>query len=191
LGVKGAEFDVKSLRYRRIVIMTDADVDGAHIRVLLLTFFFRYQRELIEHGYVYIAQPPLYKVSSGSGRARKEEYAFNDSTKDSLIRQMIGTSSNDDSDANDGDNGDTDDVANALSSGRVTVQRFKGLGEMMPKQLWSTTMDPESRSLLKVTMEDATIADQTLSILMGDAVAPRKNFISTNAESLRMTDLDY
>lgn len=208
LGVKGAEFDVKSLRYRRIIIMTDADVDGAHIRVLLLTFFFRYQRELIEDGYVYIAQPPLYKVASGSGRARKEVYAFDDASKDSIVREMmLGSSKNNDDDSDDdannengansnnGNNSDsaTDDdvVANALSSGKVTIQRFKGLGEMMPKQLWSTTMDPESRSLLQVTMEDANIADQTLSILMGDAVAPRKNFISTNAESLRMTDLDY
>jgi DNA gyrase subunit B len=204
LGVKGAEFDVKSLRYRRIVIMTDADVDGAHIRVLLLTFFFRYQRELIEDGYVYIAQPPLYKVASGSGRARKEVYAFDDASKDSIVRDMmLGSSGNNEDDSNsdtnneyggnsDSNTTDNDDiVANALRSGKVTVQRFKGLGEMMPKQLWSTTMDPESRSLLQVTMEDANIADQTLSILMGDAVAPRKNFISTNAESLRMTDLDY
>ena len=183
LGVKGAEFDVKSLRYGRIVIMTDADVDGAHIRVLLLTFFFRYQRELIEQGHVYIAQPPLYKISKGSGRARKEVYSYDESSKDSAIRAMIGPPS-DDSSA-------VDDVAKALSSGKITVQRFKGLGEMMPEQLWRTTMDPERRSLLKVTMEDAALADQTLSILMGDAVAPRKSFISTNAENLRMTDLDF
>lgn len=191
LGVKGAEFDVKSLRYRRIVIMTDADVDGAHIRVLLLTFFFRYQRELIEQGYVYIAQPPLYKISTGSGRARKGVYAYNDSSKDSIIREMVGNFSKDSNDADDGSDDSADTVANALSSGKVTLQRFKGLGEMMPEQLWTTTMDPERRSLLKVTMEDASIADQTLSILMGDAVAPRKNFISTNAENLRMTDLDF
>jgi DNA gyrase subunit B len=183
LSVKGAEFDVKSLRYRRIVIMTDADVDGAHIRVLLLTFFFRYQRELIEQGYVYIAQPPLYKISMGSGRARKEAYAYNDSSKDSIIREIVGTPPKDDDDAYD--------VTSLLSSGKITIQRFKGLGEMMPEQLWSTTMDPERRSLLKVTMEDASIADQTLSILMGDAVTPRKNFISNNAENLRMVDLDF
>jgi len=191
LGVKGAEFDIKSLRYRRIVIMTDADVDGAHIRVLLLTFIFRYQRELIEQGYVYIAQPPLYKVSSGSGRSRKEVYAYDDSSKDSIVRDMIGSSSSSDSDTVEGYEHDTDDVANALSSGKVAIQRFKGLGEMMPAQLWSTTMDPERRSLLKVTMDDAAIADQTLSILMGDAVAPRKTFISTNAENFRMADLDF
>jgi DNA gyrase subunit B len=177
LGVKGSEFDPKSLRYGRIVIMTDADVDGAHIRVLLLTFFFRYQRELIEQGHVYIAQPPLYKVSSGNGRSRKEVYAFDDDKKDLIIRDMIGSD-------------EAKDVETAVSSGKVTVQRFKGLGEMMPKQLWSTTMDPETRTMLKVTANDAAIADQTLSILMGDAVAPRRNFISTNAENLGVGDLD-
>ena len=187
LGVKGAEFDLKSLRYRRIVIMTDADVDGAHIRVLLLTFFFRYQRELIENGYVYIAQPPLYKISTGTGRNRKEVYAYNDSSKESIIREMVGSSSNDDT----GDNDDADSAADALSSGKVTIQRFKGLGEMMPAQLWTTTMDPEHRTLLQITMDDAAIADQTLSILMGDSVTPRKAFISDNAENLRMVDLDF
>ena len=186
LGVKGAEFDIKALRYQRIVIMTDADVDGAHIRVLLLTFFFRYQRELIENGHVFIAQPPLYKISTGTGRNRKEVYAYNDSSKESILREMIGDSDNTDSDSN----GD-DLVAQAVSSGKVSVQRFKGLGEMMPEQLWTTTMDPERRTLLQVTMEDAAIADQTLSILMGDSVAPRKSFISTNAENLRMVDLDF
>ena len=179
LGVKGAEFDSKSLRYGRVVIMTDADVDGAHIRVLLLTFFYRYQRELIEQGHIYIAQPPLYKVSMGSGRARKEIYAYDERTKDETIRSLLG---------NPDDNSIVDD---ALSTGKVTVQRFKGLGEMMPEQLWSTTMDPERRSMLQVTVDDAAIADQTLSILMGDAVAPRKNFISENAENLRMDDLDF
>jgi len=190
LGMKGAELDMKALRYGRIVIMTDADVDGAHIRVLLLTFFFRYQRELIEQGYVYIAQPPLYKVSTGSGRARKEVYAFNDTSKDSIIRDFLGSPSQDNDPHNDS-NVSTDDIDDALKKGKVTVQRFKGLGEMMPKQLWSTTMDPKRRSLLKVTVEDASVADQTLSILMGDAVAPRKNFISTNAENLRVDDLDF
>ncbi|VEU35802.1 unnamed protein product [Pseudo-nitzschia multistriata] len=187
LGVKGAEFNPEALRYGRIVIMTDADVDGAHIRVLLLTFFFRYQRELIENGHVYIAQPPLYKVSAGSGRGRKEQYAYDDATKDSLVRGFAGTGG----DEFDDEYGEGDAVANALRSGRVTVQRFKGLGEMMPEQLWTTTMDPERRTLLKVTMEDAALADQTLSILMGDSVAPRKEFISTNAENLRMDDLDF
>jgi DNA gyrase subunit B len=177
LGVKGSTFDPKSLRYGKVVIMTDADVDGAHIRVLLLTFFYRYQRELIEQGYVYIAQPPLYKVSTGSGRSRKEVYAFDDERKDQIIQQMLGTD-------------DASETEQALSSGKVMIQRFKGLGEMMPKQLWSTTMDPEQRTMLQVTVDDATMADQALSILMGDAVAPRKHFISSNAENLRVDDLD-
>lgn len=152
-------------------------VDGAHIRVLLLTFFYRYQRELIEQGYVYIAQPPLYKISSGSGRSRKEMYAFDDTEKFRVIKDFIGTES-------------AHDIEEAVSSGKISIQRFKGLGEMMPEQLWSTTMDPQRRSMLKVTVNDAAVADQTLSILMGDAVAPRRNFISSNAENLRVDDLD-
>lgn len=177
LTLKGSEFDPKALRYGKIVLMTDADVDGAHIRVLLLTFFYRYQRELIEQGYVYIAQPPLYKISSGSGRSRKEIYAFDDTEKFRVIKGLMGTES-------------ARDIEEAVSSGKISVQRFKGLGEMMPEQLWSTTMDPQRRSMLKVTVNDAAVADQTLSILMGDAVAPRRNFISSNAENLRVDDLD-
>lgn len=177
LGVKGSEFEEKNLRYGRIVIMTDADVDGAHIRVLLLTFFFRYQRELIERGHVYIAQPPLYKVSTGSGRARKEVYAYSDTAKDSVLMEML-------------DVDDRADLDQAVSNGKASIQRFKGLGEMMPDQLWSTTMDPERRTLLQVTVNDCAVADQTLSILMGDAVAPRRDFISTRAENLKLEDLD-
>lgn len=178
LGVKGSDFDPKSLRYGKIVIMTDADVDGAHIRVLLLTFFFRYQRELIERGHVYIAQPPLYKLSSGSGRARKEVYAFDDQQKNIIMSKMAGTE----------DEELQGEVA--VKTAKVSVQRFKGLGEMMPEQLWSTTMNPETRTLLQVTIEDAAIADETFSVLMGDAVGPRRSFISSNAENLRVDDLD-
>lgn len=177
LGVKGSEFDPKNLRYGRVIIMTDADVDGAHIRVLLLTFFFRYQRELVENGHVYIAQPPLYKISVGSGRTRKEQYAFSDVEKEQVQMEMLGIK-------------DRSQLEKAISSSKMTMQRFKGLGEMMPAQLWTTTMDPDSRQLLQVTAKDAALADQTFSILMGDAVAPRRNFISENAESLKLDDLD-
>mmetsp|Transcript_30246 Transcript_30246/g.44173 ORF Transcript_30246/g.44173 Transcript_30246/m.44173 type:complete len:831 (+) Transcript_30246:107-2599(+) len=178
LGVKGSEFDEKSLRYGKIIIMTDADVDGAHIRVLLLTFFFRYQRELIERGHVYIAQPPLYKVSIGGGRSRKEEYAFDDVAKDKILREMLNVET-------------ADELEAAMSEDKkVNIQRFKGLGEMMPGQLWTTTMDPDSRKLLQVTANDCELADQMMSILMGDAVGPRRNFISTHAENLNIGDLD-
>jgi DNA gyrase subunit B len=177
LGVKGSEFDPKNLRYGKIIVMTDADVDGAHIRVLLLTFFFRYQRELVERGHIYIAQPPLYKITMGSGRSRKEEYVFSDAQKDHVIMKLLATD-------------DIKDAGHADSSGKVSIQRFKGLGEMMPDQLWTTTMDPARRSLMQVTINDCAVADQTLSILMGDAVAPRRNFISTHAENLSLEDLD-
>lgn len=177
LGVKGSEFDPTSLRYGRIVIMTDADVDGAHIRVLLLTFFYRYQRELIEKGHVFIAQPPLYKVAMGSGRGRKEMYAFNENEKMAAAKEIFGSD-------------DEGAINQAISSGRLVFQRFKGLGEMMPEQLWSTTMDPARRTLLEVSVKDASLADQTLSILMGDAPAPRRAFISAQAENLRVDDLD-
>ena len=183
LGVKGSEFDEKALRYGRVVIMTDADVDGAHIRVLLLTFFWRYQRELIENGNVYIAQPPLYKIMVGSGRSRKEEYAYTEAQKEEVLRRLLDVNDDDDDETSSG-------VDEALSQGKVIIQRFKGLGEMMPDQLWTTTMDPEKRTLLKVTANDCAMADQTLSILMGDAVAPRRNFISKNAENFELGDLD-
>jgi len=183
LGVKGSEFDPAALRYGRIVIMTDADVDGAHIRVLLLTFFWRYQRELIERGHVYIAQPPLYKVATGSGRARKEQYAYTEEEKEATLIEMLGLQDED-------EGARRYEMDKALSGGKVTIQRFKGLGEMMPEQLWSTTMDPERRTLLQVTARDCALADQTLSILMGDAVGPRRNFISEKAESLKIGDLD-
>jgi DNA gyrase subunit B len=178
LGVKGSDFDPSSLRYGRIIIMTDADVDGAHIRVLLLTFFWRYQRELIENGYIYIAQPPLYKISMGR---KTERYAYNEEEKQKVLSALIGSS----------DEGATkEEIGDALSSNKVIIQRFKGLGEMMPKQLWETTMDPSTRTLLKVTSQDCSLADQTLSMLMGDAVGPRKAFISEKAENLKIGDLD-
>ncbi|MEH2466419.1 DNA topoisomerase (ATP-hydrolyzing) subunit B [Nostoc sp.] len=161
LGVKGDEFDSTQLRYHRIVIMTDADVDGAHIRTLLLTFFYRYQRSLIEQGFIYIACPPLYKVERG----RNHEYCYSDREKNQAIAKF---------------------PANA----NYIIQRFKGLGEMMPQQLWDTTMNPETRKMKQVEIEDAAEADRIFTILMGDRVAPRREFIETYGSKLNFTDLD-
>ena len=146
----GDDFDVSKLRYGKVIIMADADVDGSHIRTLLLTFFFRYMRPLIEEGHVYIAQPPLFRVSKG----KKTFYAFSDEERDQYIEELGGT---------------------------ADIQRYKGLGEMDPQQLWETTMDPALRTMLKVELEDAQLADETFSILMGDSVEPRREFIEKNA----------
>ena len=162
LGVKGEEFDASQLRYHRIIIMTDADVDGAHISTLLLTFFYRYQRALIEQGYIYIACPPLFKVERG----RNHYYCYSERELQNLIRHEFPDNAN------------------------YTIQRFKGLGEMMPQQLWETTMNPETRSLKKVEIEDSAEADRIFTILMGDRVAPRREFIETYGSKLNLMDLD-
>ncbi|WP_008317183.1 DNA topoisomerase (ATP-hydrolyzing) subunit B [Leptolyngbya sp. PCC 6406] len=162
LGIKGEEFDVSQLRYHRICLMTDADVDGAHIRTLLLTFFYRYQRALIDQGYVYIACPPLYKIERG----RNHWYCYSDRERDQLIQNEFPANAN------------------------YTTQRFKGLGEMMPTQLWETTMNPESRTLKKVEIEDAAEADRIFTVLMGDRVAPRREFIEKYGPRLNLEDLD-
>jgi DNA gyrase subunit B len=161
LGVKGEEFDASQLRYHRIVIMTDADVDGAHIRTLLLTFFYRYQRALIEQGHIYIACPPLYKVERG----RNYYYCYSERE----LQQRL---------------------AEFPDNANYTIQRFKGLGEMMPEQLWTTTMNPETRTFKRVEIEDAAEADRIFTILMGDRVAPRREFIETYGSKLNLTDLD-
>ncbi len=158
----GEDFDLTKLRYGRIVIMADADVDGAHIRTLLLTFFFRFMKPLIEEGHVYLAQPPLFKVSRG----KQVRYAFSDEERDAYISELSG-----DKDA------------------KVDVQRYKGLGEMDPDQLWETTMDPERRTMIRVSMEDAAKADMIFSILMGDKVEPRREFIETNARFVENLDI--
>ena len=158
----GEDFDISKLRYGKVIIMADADVDGSHIRTLLLTFFFRFMRPLIEEEHVYLAQPPLFKVE----RNKKVRYAFTDEERDKYI--------------------------NELSDGgklKVAVQRYKGLGEMDPEQLWETTMDPERRTMIKVTMEDAVKADEIFTILMGDKVGPRKEFIEKNAEYVKNLDV--
>ena len=161
LGIKGEEFDVSQLRYHRIVIMTDADVDGAHIRTLILTFFYRYQRLLIEQGFIYIACPPLYKIERG----RNHSYCYNEQQLQDNIKAL---------------------PANA----KYTIQRFKGLGEMMPVQLWNTTMNPETRSMKRVEIDDAVEADRIFTILMGDKVAPRRQFIENYGSKLNLNDLD-
>jgi DNA gyrase subunit B len=156
-GIK-EDFDLAKTRYHRVIIMTDADVDGAHIRTLLLTLFFRHMRPLVDNGYVYIAQPPLYRVSKGS----KELYAYTERERASAL-ELYGKG--------------------------ASVQRYKGLGEMNPQQLWETTMDPATRVLKKVTVEDALRADELFSVLMGDAVLPRKEFISAHAKEVENLDV--
>jgi len=155
----GDDFSLEGLRYNRIIVMCDADVDGAHIRTLLLTFFFRYMQPLIEEGHLYIAQPPLYRVE----QKKDVHYVYTEEEKDALVKK--------------------------LNSGKVSLQRYKGLGEMNPEQLWETTMDPENRILLQVTIEDAAAADKTFDMLMGAAVPPRKRFIQTHAKSVRNLDV--
>jgi len=155
------EFDISKARYHKVIIMTDADVDGAHIRTLLLTFFFRQMPELIEAGFMYIAQPPLYRVAKG----KEEYYAYTEKERD-VITERMG-----------------DGRAN------LNIQRYKGLGEMNPEQLWKTTMDPETRSMFRVTMEDALLADQTFQMLMGDDVEPRRHFIESNARFVSNLDI--
>ena len=154
------DFDIEKARYHKLIIMTDADVDGSHIRTLLLTFFFRYMKPLIEAGYVYIAQPPLYKVSLG----KEVKYFYSDLELEKYLKDLG-------KDKNPG------------------IQRYKGLGEMNPDQLWDTTMNPETRTLLKVTLDDALAADEIFTILMGDKVEPRREFIQNNAKLVRNLDI--
>jgi DNA gyrase subunit B len=161
----GENFDVKGLRYNRVVLMTDADVDGSHIRTLLLTFFFRYMEPLVKEGHLYIAQPPLYRVTvtrQDNGKAKKaSEYVYDDSALDGLRKE--------------------------LGAEQVRIdQRYKGLGEMNDEQLWETTMNPENRTVLQVSIEDAAEADRTFDMLMGSEVAPRRRFITTHANQARL-----
>jgi DNA gyrase subunit B len=153
-------FDIAKARYHKIILMTDADVDGSHIRTLLLTFFFRYMQGLVEGGYLYIAQPPLYRIES---KKTGVKYVYNDADKDAEVA--------------------------GLKDDKVSIQRYKGLGEMNPEQLWETTLNPENRTLLQVTVEDAAAADKTFDMLMGDEVPPRKRFIQTHAKEVRNLDI--
>jgi len=161
-GSIGDQFDVSKIRYHRVFLMSDADVDGSHIRTLLLTFFFRYMRPLITNGNLYIAQPPLYRVRSG----KNERYVFSDAERDAFIATMTPSERN-----------------------RVEIQRYKGLGEMNAEQLWDTTMNPGNRVILQVTMDDAVAAEETFTMLMGDLVPPRKRFIQTHAPEVKNLDI--
>ncbi len=156
----GEDFDISKARYHKIVIMTDADVDGAHIRTLLLTFFYRFMRKILEAGYIYIAQPPLYKVQQG----KRIEYAYNEKELERIFAMLPATP-------------------------KPNIQRYKGLGEMNPEQLWDTTMDPEKRSMLQVSLDDAIEADETFDMLMGEKVEPRRNFIEANAQYVKNLDI--
>jgi DNA gyrase subunit B len=156
----GDEFDLEKARYHRIVLMADADVDGAHIRTLLLTYFFRYMRELIDAGYVYIAQPPLYLLKQG----KEELYFYTEREWDRYRKEVDGNKT-------------------------LDPQRFKGLAEMDADQLWNTTMDPERRTLLRVTLEDAAMADRLFSVLMGEDVPSRKEWIESNAKDVKNLDV--
>ncbi len=159
----GQDFNIEKLRYNKIVIMADADVDGSHIRTLLLTFFFRFMRPLISTGHVYLAQPPLYRITHN----KKHKYVYSDAERDAYLKQLYEKHEN----------------------AKVTMQRYKGLGEMDAEQLWETTMNPENRVMIKVTIEDAVLADETFTILMGDKVEPRKNFIEQNAKLVQNLDV--
>ena len=159
VGIGKEDFDYSKLRYHKVIIMTDADIDGAHIRTLLLTYFFRYAKEIIERGNLYIAHPPLYQVSDG----KKKKWAYTEREKEKEIEEIGGD--------------------------KAKVQRFKGLGEMNPSQLWETTMSPENRILRRVSIEDTIEADRMFDILMGNAVEPRKDFILANAQFVENLDI--
>jgi len=157
----GDNFDISNLRYGKVILMADADVDGSHIRTLLLTLFFRYMQELIEKGHLFIAQPPLYRIA----HKNSARYAYSDGEKDALLKEM-GTTAE-----------------------KASISRYKGLGEMNAELLWDTTMNPENRILLQVTIDDAAAADRTFDMLMGDAVPPRTKFIQTHARNVRNLDV--
>jgi DNA gyrase subunit B len=157
----GPNFNLEKLRYHKVIIMADADVDGSHIRTLLLTFFFRYMPDLVEKGHVYIAMPPLYKVYHG----KEVHYAYNDVERDRIISEMN------------------------VPDGKVNIQRYKGLGEMNPDQLWETTMNPETRNIMQVRLDDMVEADEIFTTLMGDQVPPRRKFIEDNALSVANLDV--
>jgi DNA gyrase subunit B len=174
----GEDFNAEKLRYGKIIIMCDADVDGSHIRTLLLTLLFRYMKEIVELGHVYIAQPPLYKVKKG----KQELYAYDDEERDEIVKRLK-------SERKGAKEEPAETSMEETGPGGIGISRFKGLGEMNPEQLWSTTMNPETRTILQVSIENAADADRTFSILMGDEVEPRREFIEKNAKYVRNLDV--
>jgi DNA gyrase subunit B len=196
----GEQFDISKLRYHRIIIMSDADVDGAHIRTLLLTFFYRYFPDLITHGHVYIAQPPLFGVKVG----KVIHYAYDEAEKEKIIKELEKQKAGDktpakavkkinaeEAEAPAAEGGEETGTGETLTIGglKISIQRYKGLGEMNPEQLWDTTMDPARRTMKKVTAEDVELANETFETLMGDEVEPRKKFIQTYAKTVRNLDI--
>ncbi|HMB66248.1 MAG TPA: toprim domain-containing protein, partial [Patescibacteria group bacterium] len=178
------QFDVEKLRYHRVIIMTDADVDGAHIRTLLLTLFFRYFNPLISHGYLYIAQPPLYQLKKGN----EVRYAYSEEEKVKIVKEMGGEIVEVD-ESGEEEPEEAEGETKEKVKGNIKIQRYKGLGEMNPDQLWETTMNPEHRIVKQVTVEDAARADKMFDMLMGGDVAPRRHFIQTHAKKVENLDI--
>jgi DNA gyrase subunit B len=195
MGTSIAEsFSLENLRYHRIVIMTDADVDGAHIATLLLTFFYRHMEPLVTNGHLYLAKPPLYKIKYG----KKEEWIYTDTEKKTYLQSLFDKASMKEELGEETAKAveeiesslvDADLEEKAKQMGRVSIQRYKGLGEMNPEQLWETTMNPENRTLIRVEVDDAILADEVFSTLMGDEVAPRKQFIQRRAKEVQNLDI--
>jgi DNA gyrase subunit B len=194
----GDLLDMEKLRYHRIIIMTDADVDGAHIRTLLLTLFFRYFPEVIKRGHLYIAQPPLFQVRVG----KNSRYAFSDEERDKVLKEMTaeakankkaksakGKERGEEGDAEEEQSTVEETTAGNIDGVKYTIQRYKGLGEMNPGQLWETTMDPANRVMLQVKIDDAEKISEIFEVLMGDEVAPRKRFITTHAKNVKNLDI--
>jgi DNA gyrase subunit B len=181
----GETFDITKARYQKIIVATDADVDGSHITTLLLTLFYRYLRPVIEHGYLYIAQPPLYKIKKGKEIA----YAFSDDERDAVIKSMGGDTAVVVDESEGDEESEETETTKAKRSNKISTQRYKGLGEMNAEELWETTMDPARRILKQVTIDDVIEADKTFDMLMGTDVPARKLFIQTNAKSVVDVDL--
>jgi DNA gyrase subunit B len=181
----GETFDITKARYHKIILATDADVDGSHITTLLLTLFYRYLRPIIDHGYLYIAQPPLYKIKKG----KEVAYAFSDEERDAVIKVMGGDMAVVADESEGEEETEEAETTKAKKSNRISIQRYKGLGEMNAEELWETTMDPARRILKQVTVDDVIEADKTFDMLMGNDVTIRKSFIQTNAKTVIDIDL--